>query len=86
MRVFETPITVNHKQTRRILRLDRPQGDVFFGQVEVEGRQIGQETPLFHHHGDRGQIANRCALGVCFVEPRQPFGCIGALYEGLGTV
>lgn len=48
-RILQPSIAVHDQQTRRILRRHRPQRDMAFWQIEIEGRQIGQGPPLFHH-------------------------------------
>jgi hypothetical protein len=53
---------MHDQQTRAILRLDRPQSDVLVWKLEIEGRQIGQGTPLSDNRRHGGQIANRRAL------------------------
>ena len=85
-RIFQPAIAMHHKQARGVLRLDGPQGDVFFRKLKIEGRQIGQVTPLSHHCGHSWQVANRGPPRVRFFQTRQPLCGIGALNEGFRTL
>lgn len=85
MGIFQSAITMDHKQSRRILWNDRTQRNMGFRKIEVEVRKIGQETPLFYHSRNGRDITQRDASPIGIGQNCLPRLCVRPLNEGFWT-
>ena len=79
LRILQASIAMHDQQTRSVLRFDRPQRDMRFGQVEFVSRQIGQLRPLPDDGRHRGQVTNLSPASIRIRKCLLPLSRIRAL-------